>query len=142
MAAGLADENLANGTPLFAPSSDHETLHWRQNPAGTILGDHQQIVPEPTSLAANNGSKANPCLAADILGDWREELIARTDDNKELRIYVSTSPTSHRLPTLMHDRQYRIGVARQNVGYNQPPHPSFYLGAQMETSNTINANAE
>jgi rhamnogalacturonan endolyase len=79
-------------------------------------------------LASNNGSKANPCLVADVLGDWREELIARTADNTELRIYTSATPTDHRLPTLMHDRQYRLSIAGQNVGYNQPPHPSFFLG--------------
>lgn len=84
-------------------------------------------------LASNNGSKSNPCLAADIVGDWREELIARTADNRELRIYVSTIPTEHRLVTLMHDPQYRIGVCWQNVGYNQPPHPSFFLGAEDVT---------
>ena len=82
-------------------------------------------------LAANNGSKSNPCLAADIIGDWREELIARTADNGELRIYLSSQPTEHRLITLMHDPQYRIGIAWQNVGYNQPPHPSFFLGHGM-----------
>jgi rhamnogalacturonan endolyase len=71
-------------------------------------------------------------LAADILGDWREELIARTADNRELRIYVSTILTDYRMPTLMHDRQYRIGIACQNVGYNQPAHPSFFLGAEVE----------
>jgi rhamnogalacturonan endolyase len=84
-------------------------------------------------LAANNGSKSNPCLSTDILGDWREELVARTADNRELRIYVSTIPTAHRLVTLMHDPQYRIGVCWQNVGYNQPPHPSFFLGAPIAT---------
>lgn len=42
--------------------------------------------------AANNGSKANPSLCADIIGDWREELICRTADNQELRIFVSTIP--------------------------------------------------
>ena len=82
-------------------------------------------------LRANNGSKSNPCLSADILGDWREELIARTADNRELRIYISTIPTTHRLTTLMHDRQYRLGVVWQNVGYNQPPHPGFFLGHGM-----------
>jgi len=82
-------------------------------------------------LAANNGSKANPCLSADLLGDWREELVARTLDSRELRIYVSTIPTEHRLVTLMHDPQYRLSVAWQNVGYNQPPHPGFYLGEGM-----------
>lgn len=82
-------------------------------------------------LAANNGTKANPCLSADLVGDWREELVARTTDSRELRIYVSTIPTEHRLVTLMHDPQYRLSVAWQNVGYNQPPHPSFYLGEGM-----------
>ncbi len=83
-------------------------------------------------LVSNNGSKSNPCLCADILGDWREEMIARNADSSELRIYVSTVPTQHRLKTLMHNRQYRVGVAWQNVGYNQPPHPSFFLGEGMK----------
>jgi rhamnogalacturonan endolyase len=81
--------------------------------------------------ASNNGSKANPCLCADILGDWREELIARTSDNRELRIFSTTIPSEHRLRTLMHDPVYRLGIAWQNVGYNQPAHPSFYLGSGM-----------
>lgn len=89
-------------------------------------------------LAANNGSKANPCLSADLLGDWREELVARTIDSRELRIYVSTIPTEHRLVTLMHDPQYRLSVAWQNVGYNQPPHPSFYLGEGMSLPRRAN----
>ena len=81
--------------------------------------------------ASNNGSKATPCLSADILGDWREELILRTTDNKELRLYTTTVPTHHRFRTLMHDSQYRLSIAWQNVGYNQPPHPGFYLGEGM-----------
>ena len=76
-------------------------------------------------VASNNGSKANPCLAADVLGDWREELIARSVDGRELRIFTTTTPTEHRLVTLMQDSQYRLGVAWQNVAYNQPPHLSY-----------------
>jgi rhamnogalacturonan endolyase len=79
-----------------------------------------------------NGSKSNPNLCADLLGDWREEIIARTRDGKELRIFTTTIPTPHRLCTLMHDRVYRLGVAVQNVGYNQPAHPGFYLGEGMK----------
>jgi len=79
----------------------------------------------------NNGSKSNPCLCADILGDWREEVIWRTSDNQELRIYTTTIPTDRRLITLMHDPVYRLGVAWQNVAYNQPAHPGFYLGEGM-----------
>jgi rhamnogalacturonan endolyase len=82
---------------------------------------------------ANNGSKATPVLSADILGDWREEVIWRTADNSELRIYTTTIPTTNRLCTLMHDPQYRLSVSWQNVGYNQPPHPGFYLGEGMKT---------
>src|SRR5690606_34627360 len=86
-------------------------------------------------LASNNGSKSNPCLAADLVGDWREELVARTEDSRELRIYTTTLPTHRRLPTLMHDRQYRLSIAWQNVGYNQPAHPSFFLGHPTPESN-------
>jgi rhamnogalacturonan endolyase len=81
---------------------------------------------------SNNGTKSTPCLCADILGDWREEVIWRTRDNKELRIYTTTIPTDHRLYTLMHDPQYRLSVAWQNVGYNQPTQPGFYLGDGMK----------
>lgn len=89
------------------------------------------MVGREQGLASNNGRKANPCLSGDLVGDWREELVARTLDSRELRIYVSTIPTEHRLVTLMHDPQYRLSVAWQNVGYNQPPHPSFFLGEGM-----------
>jgi rhamnogalacturonan endolyase len=82
-------------------------------------------------VASNNGSKANPCLAADIMGDWREELVARTSDGRELRIFTTTIPTEHRFPTLMHDPHYRLSIAWQNVGYNQPPHTGFFLGHGM-----------
>jgi rhamnogalacturonan endolyase len=82
--------------------------------------------------ASNNGSKSNPCLCADILGDWREEIIARTRDGRELRIFSTTIPTDRRLPTLMHDPIYRLAVAWQNVCYNQPAHPGFYLGDGMK----------
>ena len=81
--------------------------------------------------AANNGSKSTPTLSADLLGDWREEVIWRSQDNKELRLYTTTIPTRHRLRTLMHDPQYRLSIAWQNVAYNQPPHTGFYLGAGM-----------
>ncbi|WP_107727553.1 rhamnogalacturonan lyase [Desmospora activa] len=81
---------------------------------------------------SNNHTKGNPSLQADILGDWREEVIWRSEDSSELRIYTTTALTDHRIYTLMHDPVYRLGVAWQNVAYNQPPHTSFYLGAGME----------
>lgn len=84
-----------------------------------------------SGCSSNNGSKSTPCLSADILGDWREEVIWRTDDNQSLRIYTTTTVTSHRIYTLMHDPQYRVSIAWQNTAYNQPPHTGFFLGDGM-----------
>ncbi len=78
-----------------------------------------------------NGTKANPNLSADLLGDWREEMIFRSADNTQLLLFTTTLPTDHRIYTLMHDAQYRTAIAWQNSSYNQPPHPSFYLGNDM-----------
>ncbi|MBI5084771.1 MAG: rhamnogalacturonan lyase [Acidobacteria bacterium] len=93
---------------------------WLTATAGPLLS--------PEGIASNNGTKATPALSADLFGDWREEVIWRTSDSSELRIYTTVIPTEHRMVTLMHDRQYRLAVAWQNVAYNQPPHPGFYLG--------------
>lgn len=86
-----------------------------------------------TGCVANNGTKATPCLSADLFGDWREEVIWRTADNSALRIYTTTISTSYRFITWMQDPQYRLAIAWQNVSYNQPPHPGFYFGAGMRT---------
>ncbi|HDQ26805.1 MAG TPA: carbohydrate-binding protein, partial [bacterium] len=75
----------------------------------------------------NNGTKANPGLSADILGDWREEIIYRHWNNEELIIFTTTIPTNYRFYTFMHDYIYRLSVAWQNVAYNQPPHAGFYV---------------
>jgi len=76
----------------------------------------------------NNGTKSNPCLQADILGDWREEVIMRNAESTELRIYTTTIPTPYRIDCLMHDIPYRLSVATENVGYNQPPEAGYYIG--------------
>jgi rhamnogalacturonan endolyase len=90
-----------------------------------------EIILWASDCTANNGTKSTPALCADILGDWREEVIWRTRDNTELRVFTTTIPTEHRFVTLMHDPQYRLSVAWQNVAYNQPAHPGFYLGMDM-----------
>lgn len=86
----------------------------------------------------NNGSKKNPCISGDILGDWREEIVLRSSNNKELRIFTTTIPTTNRLYTLMHNPTYRLAMTWQNVGYNQPPHPDYYLGDGMSTPSNPN----
>lgn len=87
----------------------------------------ETVLLRAQNCTSNNGTKATPTLSADLFGDWREEIIWRTIDGRELRIYTTTIPTAHRLTTLMHDPQYRLAIAWQNTAYNQPPHPSFYL---------------
>ena len=102
---------------------DHETVSkydWQQK---TIVD-----VKHFDGIVFNNWTKSNPCLSADILGDWREEVIARTPDSDELRIFITPIPTDHRINCLMEDIPYRLSTAAQNVGYNQPSEPGFYLG--------------
>ena len=76
----------------------------------------------------NNGTKSNPCLQADLLGDWREEVLCRNRESTELRLYVTTIPTDYRINCLMQDIPYRLSVATQNVAYNQPPEAGYYIG--------------
>jgi len=83
-----------------------------------------------TGCTSINGTKSNPVLSADLFGDWREELIFSCSG--KLLIFTTTIPTNHKLYTLMHDRQYRLAIAWQNVAYNQPPHPGFFLGDGMK----------
>ena len=80
---------------------------------------------------SNNSTKSVPCMTTDLFGDWREELIMRTSDNKHLRVWCTTAPTQYRLTTLMHDPQYRMQNCCQQSAYNQPPHVSFYLGSDQ-----------
>jgi len=124
-----------------APRSTNFLIWWDADLSRELLnsnyiekyknGKTQRIF---TAMGASsiNGTKSTPNLSADIFGDWREELILRAEDNQSLRVYTSTIPTEHRLYTLMHDPQYRLSIAWQNVGYNQPPHTGYYLGVGMD----------
>jgi len=84
-----------------------------------------------TGTLSNNGTKANPGIQADIFGDWREEVIVRTNCHNYMRIYTTNIPTDFVIYTLMHDPAYRLQVNAQNSTYNQPPHLSFYLGEDI-----------
>jgi rhamnogalacturonan endolyase len=52
---------------------------------------------------------------ADVLGDWREELI--TSVPGEIRIHTTTLPAASRKVCLMEDHHYRMGVTMQSMGY-------------------------
>ncbi|MBW7989463.1 MAG: rhamnogalacturonan lyase [Planctomycetes bacterium] len=77
------------------------------------------------------GGGRGPNIMGDFIGDWREELLMTAPGGKALRLYTTTIPTEHRIYTLMHDPQYRLAIAWQNVVYNKPPHPGFFLGDGM-----------
>ena len=110
---------LLNGTTI---------AKWKYDSATTeVLLDAARY-----NCVRNNGTKSTPVLSADLFGDWREEVIWRTGDNQELRIFSTTIPTEKKFYTLMHDPQYRLSVAWQNVAYNQPPHTGFHIGEGMK----------
>jgi len=99
-------------------------------------GDTRLLTADGTTT--NNGTKSNPALSGDLFGDWREEVIWRTTNNSALRIYTTTNVATNRIYTLLHDPQYRVAIAWQNTAYNQPPHPGFFIGANMATPPTPN----
>ncbi|WP_163580813.1 rhamnogalacturonan lyase [Gracilibacillus saliphilus] len=117
--SGDMTTQIINGSRDQTPTIDH----WQK---GTVL--------TAEGTRTNNWTKGNPSLVADIFGDWREELLVRTEDSSAIRIYLSTELTDRKLYTLMHDPQYRAEVARQNTSYNQPAYTSFYLASDMDWS--------
>ena len=103
-----------------------------------LVGDNTHgimLVPEDSST--NNGTKGNPCLVADLFGDFREELVLRTQDSRAIRIYTNTELTAHKLFTLMHDTMYRTGIAWQNNCYNQPCYTKFYYASDMDFKDVL-----
>jgi hypothetical protein len=122
------------------PSSINFLIWWDGDPVRELL-DATRIDKYGTSgetrlltasgVHSNNGTKATPSLSGDVLGDWREEVVWPTTDNRALRIYSTPHVTGQRITTLPHDLQYRVALAWQNTAYNQPPHPSFFIGDGM-----------
>ena len=126
----LQDELLANGRrPHFAPYLQK----WNGKKAVPLPLSNGKHLCEMGLSVSNNWTKATPNLQADILGDWREEVIYWDEsDASHLNIFTTNIPTEYRIPTLMHDHIYRLSVAWQNVGYNQPPHLGYYLPDHAE----------
>ncbi|MGS2648268.1 rhamnogalacturonan lyase family protein [Streptosporangium sp. G12] len=134
--------NASGGNVGRNPSSYNFLAWWDGDPVRELLdGNHVDKYGtggDTRLLTASgahsvNGTKSTPSLSGDLFGDWREEIILPRDDNAALRIYATPVQTDRRIYTLMHDAQYRVAVAWQNTAYNQPPHPSFFLGDGMST---------
>jgi len=111
------DDTTRTGVPTISKWDDEK-------------GEEVEIY-RATGTLSNNDTKGTPALQADLFGDWREEVVTRTEDSTALRIATTVDPTEHRLRTLMSDPVYRLGVAWQNTAYNQPPHTSYFLGEGM-----------
>ena len=94
---------------------------------GGIGVDGKRLFENGYSMSCN-GTKTSPCLQADIFGDWREELLFYNGDDKTtINVFTTGYETAARVPCLLFDHVYRMGIAWQNVGYNQPPHLGYYL---------------
>jgi rhamnogalacturonan endolyase len=121
-----------------APFAEDFAIWWDGDLLRELLGRSRVLKwnweteeEETVFTAAGRGGTRGPNLMGDILGDWREEILTAAPDGRSLRLYTTTIPTEHRLYTLMHDPQYRLSIAWQNVAYNKPPHPGFFLGNGM-----------
>lgn len=121
----------------------NQSIRWAADLTTQIVDGAGEVTPTVTDwrrgtlltaegTRTNNGTKGNPSLVADVLGDWREELLVRTADSSAIRVHLSTEVTGHKLYTLMDDPQYRVEVARQQTTYNQPSYPGFYLASDMD----------
>ncbi len=140
---GPGSPRSVKGESIRAQGGSNFAVWWDGDLLREILNSNQiskwnwregkmERIFEAEGCRSNNGSKSTPALSVDLFGDWREEVIWRTGDNRELRIYTTVLPTEHRFYTLMHDSQYRLSIAWQNVAYNQPPWPSFFIGHAMK----------
>ncbi len=96
--------------------------------AARVFKADGSIVFTADGTANCNWTKNTPSAQGDILGDWREEIIVRTSDNKYVRVYTTNIATPYRNYTLWHDHQYRQGMVWESIGYNQPPHASYFIG--------------
>lgn len=94
--------------------------------------DRVDVLFEAKGAASNNGTKATPVIQGDLLGDWREEVVFRSADNRSLRLYISPIPTVYRFHSFLDEPVYRISLATQNVAYNVPTQPGFYFGSDLE----------
>jgi hypothetical protein len=129
--------DCATGTTVSSNAGNNFLIYWdadesRELESGTsITKSGGGILLTATGCASNNSTKQTPTLTADLLGDWREEIVWRELLNTALRVYTTTDVTKRRIYTLMHDPTYRAQVAFEQSGYNQPPHTGFHIGAGM-----------
>ncbi|MCD8067770.1 MAG: rhamnogalacturonan lyase, partial [Lachnospiraceae bacterium] len=134
------------------PLSTNANIRWAADLTTQVIdgadyqtGEHIGVINDnthgemlrPEGTLTNTGTKGNPGLSADVFGDFREEILLRTEDSSAIRIYTNTKVTQHKLFTLMHDTMYRTGIAWQNNCYNQPCYTKFYYASDMDFSQVL-----
>ena len=137
--SAITGEKVSSGTTsdnfrIYWDGDLHEELldggnvsKWNGN-GTTVMTINGQNMANYNASSTCNSTKSTPCLQADIFGDWREEVILWSkNDNATLNVFTTPFETKYRVPTLMHDHTYRLGIAWQNTAYNQPPHLGYYL---------------
>ncbi|MCR5679264.1 MAG: rhamnogalacturonan lyase [Prevotella sp.] len=134
----LLDGNYKYGDDLWAQTSHAEPsiTKWNGSSFETLVSFYSATY---NNAQTANYTKATPCLQADILGDWREELVMwNKKDSAQIMLFTTWTPTTYAVPTLMHDHVYRMGIAWQNTAYNQPPHLGYclkdYIDGKLNTA--------
>ena len=128
--SGLTKNNVTQNMRIYWDGDlCEETFDYTngKNSAGGIYKYGKGLIATLTGSLTNNDTKGTPCYQGDIFGDWREEVIMRTGNNR-IRIYTTTIETPWRNYSLWYDHQYRNAMVWQMCGYNQPPHASYFLG--------------
>ena len=121
---GDLQRELLNGNTISKPNTNYTTRPTEMTVTNLLVAQG--------ATGTGDGGRNSPIVSADLSGDWREEVVWRVGVDK-LRVYNTTIPTRHKIRTLMHDPQYREGVASEGSVYNQPPHPSFFLDDDTRT---------
>ncbi len=140
------------GLDCVSKKPDVRNGPWLWAADGTLLWYDQPLLPKTYSLTAVHWDAdlqkelllrgklcdyaggmvqdrvASPVTIADVLGDWREEIIASLPG--EIRIQTTTIPAADRRVCLMQDRIYRADVRMNSMGYFKVPTTSHCLEAQ------------
>lgn len=133
-----------SGNPVRSTLPMNFQIHWDGDLLsefldGTRISEYNyeakciDVIKDAEGCMSNGGTKAVPVVAADLLGDWRDEVVWKTADESAVRIYSTNIETRYKIPTPMHDHFYRASIAMQNNHYNQPANFSYYFGAETET---------
>lgn len=140
MVSCVADKVVGEKADMIAWGDLNFRIYWDDDLLSEVLNspgtEKEAAIIKPgrgrlfTTSGCNmcNWTKNTPSAQGDIFGDWREELVLRAEGNTKIRIYTTNIPTTNRIYTLWHDHQYRQAMVWQMCGYNQPPHPSYFLG--------------